>query len=185
MKNHAGQAINRRVFRFTPGRADVGIGPNNRPHKAPDLEGGQSRPPLQRVLKTRRVRRKLLRLPFCVVGVDAHIDPFRRQNGNTPVGGGRTLWYRVSISHRRGGRPCPPARIVRFYGNPMRIRNILTGRCGHRPLQTASEKRNILPFCVVVVDAHIDPFRRQNGNTPAGRKGVIVQGFDFAPTNSR
>ena len=39
----------------------------------------------------------------------------------------------------------------------MRIRNILTGRCGHRPLQTASEKRNILPFCVVGVDAHIDP----------------------------
>ena len=87
MKNHAGQAKNHRVFHFMPGRADVGIGPYNRPHKAPDLEGGQSRPPIQRGLKTRRVRRKLLRLPFCVVGVDAHIDPFRRQNGNTPVGG--------------------------------------------------------------------------------------------------
>ena len=31
------------------------------------------------------------------------------------------------------------------------------GRCGHRPLQTASEKRNILPFRVVGVDAYIDP----------------------------
>ena len=113
--------------------------PTNIHEKSTNFEGGQSRPPLQRVLKTRRVRRKLLRLPFCVVGVDAHIDPFRRQNGNTPVGGGRTLWYRVSISHRRGGRPCPPARIVRFYGNPMRIRNILTGRCEHRPLQPTSQ----------------------------------------------
>jgi len=36
----------------------MGIGPYNRPHKAPDFEGGQGRPPLQGV-----------------VGVDAHIDP--------------------------------------------------------------------------------------------------------------
>ena len=49
--------------------------PTNIHEKSTDFEGGQSRPPLQRVLKTRRVRRKLLRLPFCVVGVDAHIDP--------------------------------------------------------------------------------------------------------------
>ena len=33
---------------------------------------------------------------------------------------------RFSVLHRRGGRPCPPAGIVRFYGRPMRIRNILT-----------------------------------------------------------
>ena len=82
------------------------------------------------------------------------IPPPKRKH---PCGGGRALLYRVSISHRRGGRPCPPAGNACFYGNPMRIRNILTGRCGHRPLQTASEKRNILPFRVVGVDAHIDP----------------------------
>ena len=66
------------------------------------------------------------------------------QTGMPPRGGGRTLLHWVSISLRRGGRPCPPAGIVWFYGNPMRIRNILTGRCGHRPLQTTAENRRIL-----------------------------------------
>ena len=45
-----------------------------------------------------------------------------------------------SILRRRGGRPCPPAGNARFYGNPMRIRNILMGRCGHRPLQTGYDR---------------------------------------------
>ena len=72
---------------------------------------------------------------FPTVGVDAHIDPqemavlwrfFRRIRG-------------IVISRRRGGRLCPPAGIVCFYGDPMRIRNILTGRCGHRPLQPTSQ----------------------------------------------
>ena len=81
---------------------------------------------------------------FHTVGVDAHIDPFRRQNGNASRGGGRALLYRVSISHRRGGRPCPPTENARFYGNPMRIRNILTGQCGHRPLQISAKKQRIL-----------------------------------------
>ena len=66
------------------------------------------------------------------------------QMGMPPRRGGRTLLYWVSISHRRGGRPCPPAGIVWFYGNPMLNRNILTGRCGHRPLQTTAENRRIL-----------------------------------------
>ena len=66
------------------------------------------------------------------------------QTGMPPRGGGRTLLHWVSISLRRGGRPCPPAENARFCGNPMRIRNILTGRCGHRPLQTTAENRRIL-----------------------------------------
>ena len=32
-----------------------------------------------------------------------------------------------SILRRRGGRPCPPAGNARFYGNPMRNRNIFNG----------------------------------------------------------
>ena len=50
----------------------------------------------------------------------------------------------IVISRRRGGRLCPPAGNARFHGNPMRTRNILTGRCGHRPLQTSAENRKIL-----------------------------------------
>ena len=50
---------------------------------------------------------------------------------------------RFPIFHRRGGRPCPPAGIVRFYGKPMRICNILAGRCGHRPLRTTTENQRI------------------------------------------
>ena len=94
-------------------------------------------------------------------------------------GGGRALLYRVSISHRRGGRPCPPAGIVRIYGNPMQNRNISMGRCRHRPLHEV-----VFPI----------PYRRdrcphrptlRNGNTPAwGRKGVIVQGFVFHPVGA-
>ena len=50
MKNHVGHAKNCRISRFVPGRADVGIGPNNPPRK-------------------RNI------FPFYAVGVDAHIDP--------------------------------------------------------------------------------------------------------------
>ena len=50
----------------------------------------------------------------------------------------------IAVPRRRGGRPCPPAGVVRFYGDPMRIRNVLMGRCGHRPLRTTTEKRRIL-----------------------------------------
>ena len=50
MKNHTGHAKNRRVSRFVPGRADVGIGPYKRARK-------------------RNI------FPFYAVGVDAHIDP--------------------------------------------------------------------------------------------------------------
>ena len=52
--------------------------------------------------------------------------------------------YWFSILRRRGGRPCPPAGIARFYGKPMRNRNILRGRCGHRPLRTTSQNCTIL-----------------------------------------
>ena len=45
---------------------------------------------------------------------------------------------------KSGGRPCPPAGIARIYGNPMRNRNILEGRCGHRPLQKTSQDFTIL-----------------------------------------
>ena len=60
----------------------------------------------------------------------------------------------------------------------MRIRNILTGRCGHRPLQTASEKRNILPFRVVGVDAYIDPQEMAGLWRPSGES---VSVFRFSP----
>ena len=56
----------------------------------------------------------------------------------------------------------------------MRNRNIFEGRCGHRPLQTASEKRNILPFRVVGVDAHIDP--QENARFMVVFRRI---GFDF------
>ena len=47
MKNHAGQAKNRRVFRFTPGGPMWASAPTNIREKSTDFEGGQSRPPLQ------------------------------------------------------------------------------------------------------------------------------------------
>ena len=50
---------------------------------------------------------------------------------------------RFPIFHRRGGRPCPPAENARFYGKPMRNRNILEGRCGHRPLQITTKNQRI------------------------------------------
>ena len=104
-------------------------------------------------------REKPPRFPFRAVGVDAYlgaksralrgcasklacgrrIDPSHRPNGNAPARGGRTLLHWVSILHRRGGRPCPPAGNARFYGDLLRNRNILKGRCGHRPLQTATK----------------------------------------------
>ena len=96
-----------------PGQADVGIGPYNRPRK-------------------RNI------FPFYAVGVDAYIDP-----PETPV-----LWWfsgesvLIPIVHRRGGRPCPPAENARFCGDPMRIRNILMGRCRHRPLQPTSQTQH-------------------------------------------
>ena len=49
----------------------------------------------------------------------------------------------ICVFRRRGGRPCPPAGIVRYYGKPMRIRNNLKGRCGHRPLRTTTENQRI------------------------------------------
>ena len=49
----------------------------------------------------------------------------------------------ICVFRRRGGRPCPPAGIVRYYGKPMRNRNILEGRCGHRPLRTTTENQRI------------------------------------------
>ena len=61
------------------------------------------------------------------------------QNENTPVGADGRYCIGFRFSPRRGGRPCPPAGIARIYGNPMQNRNILEGRCGHRPLQTTSQ----------------------------------------------
>ena len=111
------------------------------------LEGGQSRPPLQTVLENRVQVEKPPRCPFHAVGVDAYIDPPSKTE-TPPRGGGWALLYRVSfsplqnasqnaifsLSRRRGGRPCPPAGIARFHGNPMRNRNILEGRCDARRL---------------------------------------------------
>ena len=105
--------------------------------------GGQGRPPLQPVLENRVQVEKPPRCPLCAVGVDAYIDPPSKTE-TPPRGGGWTLLYWVSFSRCRGGRPCPPAGIARFYGNPMRNRNILEGRCGHRPLQKTSQDFTIL-----------------------------------------
>ena len=141
--------------------------------------------------------RKTQYFPFCAVGVDAHIDPSSKME-IPPCGGGWALLYRVSFSRRRGGRPCPPAGIARTYGNPMRNRNILEGRCGHRPLQKTSQDFTILeggqrrpPLQKTSQNAIFSVSRRrgrcphrptlQNGNTPArGRMDVIVLGFVFA-----
>ena len=125
-----------------------------------NFEGGQSRPPLQKHVKNRTGQAKNRRaFLFCAVGVDAYlgaksralrgcasklacgrrIDPSHRPNRNAPARGGRTLLHWVSFLHRRGGRLCPPAENARFFGDLMRNRNILKGRCGHRPLRPASQ----------------------------------------------
>ena len=69
---------------------------------------------------------------------------------------------RFPIFHRRGGRPCPPAENARFYGKPMRNRNILEGRCGHRPLRREMENRH----GTAVPAAH----KTKDTPIPAGRK---------------
>ena len=47
----------------------------------------------------------------------------------------------------RGGRLCPPAERSGFFGNLRRIRNFLTGRCGHRPLQRTVRTRGSRASC--------------------------------------
>ena len=99
--------------------------PTNDHEKLTNFEGGQGRPPLQVTVKnndslsstpTRGMRNhaspaKNRNILFYAVGVDAHIDPSRRPNGNTP---------------RRGGRLCPPAENPAFLGDLRRIRTIST-----------------------------------------------------------
>ena len=85
------------------------------------------------------------------------------QTGMPPRGGGRTLLHWVSILHRRGGRPCPPAENARFYGDLMRNRNILKGRCGHRPAESTRfmvifrRIRVDFPFSTVGADDPVRP----------------------------
>ena len=173
MKNHAGQAKNHRVSHFMPGRADVGIGPYNRPHKAPDLEGGQSRPPLQRGLKTRRVRRKLLRLPFCVVGVDAHIDPFRRQNGNTPAGAEGRCCTGFRFRTVGADDPVRPPELSGFMEIRCEIATFWRADVGIGPYM-----RWYFRFHIVGVDAHIDPQEMAGLWRPSGES---VSVFRFSP----
>ena len=102
------------------------------------------------------------------------------------------------FSPRRGGRPCPPAGIARFYGNPMRNRNILEGRCGHRPLQKTSQDFTILeggqgrpPLQKTSQNAIFSVSRRrgrclhrptlQNGNTPARGGWALLYRVSFSP----
>ena len=80
-------------------------------------------------------------------------------------------WF--SFLRRRGGRPCPPAGIARFHGNPMRIRNILMGRCGHRPLQTTAKNRRILradricpPLQRAMMNRNVFRFSPRRGRCP-------------------
>ena len=93
-----------------------------------NFEGGQSRPPLQRAMMKRNVFRFSPRRGRCLHR-PARKRPFY---GGFPA---NPCWF--AISCRRGG-------IVRFYGNPMRIRKISMGRCGHRPLQTTTKIQLIL-----------------------------------------
>ena len=88
---------------------------------------------------------------FRAVGVDAHIDP--QENARFMVVFRRIR--EIAVPRRRGGRPCPPAGNACFYGNPMRIRNILKGRCGHRPLQPTTQD-----FTILRADRVVRPYKR-------------------------
>ncbi len=120
--------------------------------------GGQGRPPLQMVLEKPRgscEKTPCFPLESCVLpGRCGHRPlhevvfpiPYRRGRcPHRPAGNARfmAVFRRIRgivISRRRGGRPCPPAGIVRFYGNPMRNRNNSMGGQGRPPLQMVLEK---------------------------------------------
>ena len=117
-------------------------------------------------------RRTRADFPFCTVGADDPVRPpetpvLRRSNANL---------QHFSVLRRRGRCPHRPARNARFmavfrrtradfpfctvgaddsvrlpenarfYGKPMRNRNILMGRCGHRPLQKTSQNATFFRF---------------------------------------
>ena len=82
-----------------------------------------------------------------------------------------------SILRRRGGRPCPPAGNARFYGNPMRIRNILKGGQSRPPLQmtvknrTGHAKTAASPVCTI--DFHTSNIGRHHGVSGARNRPVL------------
>ena len=82
-----------------------------------NFEGGQSRPPLQRAMMNRNVFRFSPRRGRCL----------HRPAGNVRFMAVFRRIREIAVPRRRGG-------MVWFYGDPMRIRNVLMGRCGHRPL---------------------------------------------------
>ncbi len=74
-----------------------------------------------------------------------HVSHCRGRCPHRPAGNARfmAVFRRIRgivISRRRGGRPCPPAGIVRFYGDPMRNRNNSRGGQSRPPLQMVLEK---------------------------------------------
>ena len=76
-----------------------------------------------------------------------------------------------SILRRRGGRPCPPAGNARFYGNPMRIRNILKGGQSRPPLQMKFDRPFVSSNPVHQISVVPRYFRRgkSSGFANAGR----------------
>ena len=133
--------------------------PTNNHEKSTNFEGGQSRPPLQRVLKTTRVRQKSPRLPF------------RTRTGRC---GHRPLQMKFdrpfvpSIFIRRilAATTVFPAELSDF-ANVGRIREIYIprrrGRCLHRPagngrfMAVFRRIRADFPFCTVGADDSVRP----------------------------
>ena len=84
---------------------------------------------------------------------------------------------RFPIFHRRGGRPCPPTGNARFYGNPMRIRNISMGGQSRPPLQRVLKitrvMRKIAASPVCTIDFHTSNIGRHHGVSGARNRPVL------------
>ena len=103
--------------------------------------GGQSRPPLQMTVKNRTGHAKTAAFPVSRCrGRCPHRPAPKRKH--IPRRDGWTLSHWISISRRRGGRPCPPAENTRFYGNPMRNRNIFNGPMRRPQASFEAQPRN-------------------------------------------
>ncbi len=64
--------------------------------------------------------------------------------------------------------PVRPQENALFHGKPMRIRNILMGRCRHRPLQTATKIQRILR-----ADRVVRPYKRDMVDRAAHRFSYV------------
>ena len=131
------------------------------------LMGGQSRPPLQRVLKTTRVRQKSLRFPFRAGAGRCGHRPLQIATKNQRISRADRVVrpYKGYEKPRRSGEKSP-----RF---PFRT---VAGRCGHRPLQIATKNQRISR-----ADRGVRPYEEYEKPRASGKNRRILKGGQSRP----